>query len=314
MKGISANKSPLRTGVKNCILIVGPTAIGKTALAIQVAQYFSTEIISCDSRQCFKELNIAVAKPSVEELQLVKHHFISSQSIHEEMNASLFEGYALKKINQIFLSHDVAVMVGGTGLYAKAFCEGMDEVPAINLSVRQAIVTNYNNNGIEWLQEEIKKNDRQYFIQGEVQNPQRMMRALEVKMSTGKSIIEFQVKQKRTRGFNVIKIGLELPRKELIERINNRVDKMMADGLLDEVKNLLPHQHLNALQTVGYRELFSYLEKEISLQQAVEQIKINTRQYAKRQMTWFKKEAGVIWCKPQFDEVKNKIEGALKKN
>ncbi len=292
---------------KYCIVIAGPTAVGKTALAIKVAQHFSTEIISCDSRQCFKELNIAVAKPSAEELQLVKHHFISSHSIHEKMNASLFEGYALHKINQIFLLHDVAVMVGGTGLYAKAFCDGMDDVPAINPSVRHAIITNYNNNGIEWLQEQVKKNDQQYFIQGEVYNPQRMMRALEVKISTGKSIIEFQKKQKRERSFHIIKIGLEISRKELIERINNRVDKMLEEGLLEEVKDLLPHQHLNALQTVGYNELFSYLEGEIPLQQAVEQIKINTRQYAKRQMTWFKKDEVIKWCGVDLKNVLEQI-------
>lgn len=299
---------------KNCIVIVGPTAVGKTALAIQVAQKFSTQIISCDSRQCFKELDIAVAKPSVGELEMVKHYFISSHSIQEEMNASIFESIALKKINKIFQVYDIAVMVGGTGLYVKAFCNGIDEIPLINEVVRQSIITSYNNYGIEWLQKEIKKNDHLYFLQGEMQNPQRMMRALEVKLVTGKSIITFQTKQKKERDFNIIKIGVELPRNELIERINNRVDKMMDKGLLDEVKKLLPFRQLNALQTVGYRELFQYLDGTSSLEQAITQIKINTRQYAKRQMTWFKKEEGIIWCRPQFDEVKNKIDEALIKN
>jgi tRNA dimethylallyltransferase len=296
---------------KNCIIIVGPTAIGKTALSLQLAQHFSTEIISCDSRQCFKELDIAVAKPTAKELSLIKHHFISSHSIQEEMNASLFEGYALKKIKELFATKDLAVMVGGTGLYAKAFCEGMDEVPAINPSIRQIIVTNFNNNGIEWLQEQVKKKDHQFFIKGELYNPQRMMRALEVKMSTGRSIIDYQTKQKKQRDFNIIKIGLELPRQVLIERINHRVDKMLEAGLQDEVKNLWPYQHLNALQTVGYRELFMYLEKEISLEQAVEQIKVNTRQYAKRQMTWFKKDETIQWCQPDFEEIMGQIKNAL---
>ena len=199
---------PATAAKKTCIIIAGPTAVGKTAVAVQLARHFSTDIISCDSRQCFKELNIGVAKPSEEELGQVKHYFISSHSIHDEMNAAVFENYALEKINKIFLQHDIAVMVGGTGLYVKAFCDGMDEVPSILPAVKKTIVTNYNNNGIEWLQEQVKKNDGQYFKKGEIYNPQRMMRALEVKMSTGRSILEFQRKQKKKRNFNIIKIIL----------------------------------------------------------------------------------------------------------
>ena len=302
---------PAAAGKKTCIIIVGPTAVGKTAVAIQIAQHFSTAIISCDSRQCFKELNIGVAKPSEEELSLVQHYFISSHSVYDVINATVFETYALEKINKIFNHHNIAVMVGGTGLYVKAFCEGMDEVPSISPAIRQTIVTNYNNNGIEWLQEQVKKNDGQYFIKGEIYNPQRMMRALEVKMSTGRSIIEFQRKQKKKRDFNIIKIGLELPRPKLNERINRRVDIMMQDGLLEEVKMLLPFQELNALQTVGYRELFAYLDGEVSLDEAVTSIKINTRQYAKRQMTWFKKVGEIKWCSPLLDEVLQKIKIVL---
>jgi tRNA dimethylallyltransferase len=286
-----------------CIIIVGPTAVGKTAIAIQLAQHFSTQIISCDSRQCFKELNIGVAKPSAEELAAVKHHFINSHSIHDAVNAATFEQYALEKANGIFSKNKMAVMVGGTGLYVKTFCDGIDEVPAVDASVRTTIVTNYNNNGIEWLRDEVKKHDEKYFGIGEVFNPQRMMRALEVKMSTGKSILEFHSKKKKPRDFDIIKIGIELPRPELIERINKRVDIMVQDGLEKEVRSLLPYQHLNALQTVGYRELFNYFNREISLPQAVETIKINTRQYAKRQMTWFKKDEAIHWCNPAFDKV-----------
>jgi tRNA dimethylallyltransferase len=294
-------------GKKTCIIIAGPTAVGKTSVAIKLAQHFSTAIISCDSRQCFKELNTGVAKPTAEELNLVKHYFINSHTVYDTVNAAVFENYALEKVNLIFQQHDIAVMAGGTGLYIKAFCEGMDEVPQIPADVRQTIVTNYNNNGIEWLQEQVKKNDQQYFIKGELFNPHRMLRALEVKMSTGKSILDFQTKQKKKRDFNIIKIGLELPRLELNERINQRVEMMMQDGLLEEVKKLLPYQQLNALQTVGYRELFDYLDGNVLLDEAVTSIKINTRQYAKRQMTWFKKDAAIKWCNPLLDEVLQKI-------
>jgi len=286
-----------------CIIIVGPTAVGKTALSVQLAQHFNTAIISCDSRQCFKELNIGVAKPSAEELNAVKHYFINSHSIHEAVNAATFENYALEKVNEIFENNRVAVMVGGTGLYVKAFCDGMDEVPEVEDAVRQNIISNYNTNGIGWLQEQLQQNDPEYFLKGEVQNPQRMMRALEVKLSSGQSILDFQTKQKKERDFDIIKIGLELPRPELVERINKRVDIMMEEGLLDEVRSLLPYQQLNALQTVGYRELFSYFNDEMSLEKAVESIKTNTRQYAKRQMTWFKKDEQIKWCQPRFDEM-----------
>ncbi len=286
-----------------CIIIAGPTAVGKTALAIQLAQHFSTEVISCDSRQCFKELTIGTAKPADAELALVKHHFINSHSIQDTVNAAIFEQYALEKINNIFLQQPVAVMVGGTGLYIKAFCDGIDEVPEVDTAVRTAVIANYNNNGIEWLRQQVKQNDQEYFIKGEILNPQRMMRALEVKLSTGKSILDFHSKKKKPRDFNIIKIGLELPRAELVERINKRVDMMIEEGLAEEVKSLWPFQQLNALQTVGYRELFSYFENDLSFPQAVQAIKINTRQYAKRQMTWFKKDEAVQWQVPDYKKV-----------
>jgi tRNA dimethylallyltransferase len=296
---------------KNCILITGPTAVGKTALAIQVAQYFSTEIISCDSRQCFKELNIGVAKPTDAELALVYHHFINSHSIQQPVSAAVFEQYALEKINTIFAAYDIAVMVGGTGLYVKAFCEGMDEVPGIDPAIRQTIITNYNNNGIEWLKEQVKNQDKAYYSIGEILNPQRLMRALEVVQSTGKSLLAFHTNQKKKRDFKIIKIGLEIARPQLIERINKRVDDMMQDGLLEEVSSLLPFKSLNALQTVGYQEIFAHLQEKISLTEAIEQIKINTRQYAKRQITWFKKDEAVQWCSPDFEDVIAKVKKQL---
>jgi len=283
---------------KTCIVIVGPTAVGKTSLAVQTALHFQTEIISADSRQCFKELNIGVAKPSDEELQQVKHHFINSHSIKDEMNASVFEQYALQKINTIFKDHDVAVMVGGTGLYVKTFCHGIDEVPVIDEKIREKIIVDFEWEGLEWLQKEVEKNDPLFFAKGEIKNPHRLMRALEVKLSTGRSIVEFQTQQKKRRDFNIIKIGLELPKEQLHKKINSRVDAMMKAGLLEEVKKLVPFKKLNALQTVGYRELFGHLAGDLLLQDAVEIIKINTRQYAKRQMTWFKKDEEVKWCEP----------------
>ena len=293
---------------KTCIVIVGPTAVGKTSLAVQIALHFKTEIISADSRQCFKELNIGVAKPSAGELQQVKHHFISSHSIKEEMNTAVFEQYALDKANHIFKDHDVAVVVGGTGLYVKTFCQGIDEVPVVDEEIRKKINAAFDWEGLEWLQKEVEKYDPLYYAQGEIKNPHRLLRALEVKLSTGKSIIEFRTQQKKQRDFNIIKIGLELPKEQLHKNINGRVDAMMKAGLADEVKKLVPYKKLNALQTVGYRELFGYHTGDLLLEDAVEIIKINTRQYAKRQITWFKKDEEVMWCEPDFEKVMGLIE------
>ncbi len=283
---------------KTCVIIVGPTAVGKTSLAIDLAKHFNTQIISADSRQCYKELNIGVAKPSPEQLQLTKHYFINSHSIQDDVNAKVFEEYALRKADLIFIKKDVAVMVGGTGLYIKAFCEGMDEVPVIDPAIRDKIISNYKINGQHWLYAEVEKNDPLYFSKGEILNPQRMMRALEVKLSTGRSIIEFQLQKKQERDFAIIKIGLELPKEQVYQNINNRVDDMMDNGLLEEAKSLSPFKNLNALQTVGYKELFDHLDGNISLAQAIEQIKINTRHYARRQMTWFKKDKEIRWINP----------------
>ncbi|GAB2812639.1 tRNA (adenosine(37)-N6)-dimethylallyltransferase [Ferruginibacter profundus] len=285
---------------KTCIVVAGPTAVGKTAFAIQLAQQLHTSIISADSRQCFKELNIGVAKPSARELQSAPHYFINSHSIQEDVNAVVFEQYALQKIDEVFKQHDTAIMVGGTGLYIKAFCDGIDEVPVVDTAIRESIIAGYQQKGLLWLQEAIEKNDPVYFAQGEIKNPQRLMRALEVKLSSGKSILDFQTRQKKQRDFNIIKIGLELPREELVKNINQRVDAMMQEGLLEEVKNLEPYKNMNALQTVGYRELFDYFEGNLSLENAVERIKINTRQYAKRQMTWFKKDPQIKWLTPHL--------------
>lgn len=286
---------------------MGPTAVGKTALAIQIANHFNTQIISADSRQCFRETDIGVAKPSAHELQSVVHHFINSYSIFDTVNAGVFEKYALEKVKEIFTTHDLAVMVGGTGLYIKSFCQGIDEVPVIAPGIREDIKTNFTLYGLPWLQQQVMLHDPVYFETGEILNPQRLMRALEVKLGTRQSIISFQTQTKAARGFELIKIGLELPRPLLYERINTRVDEMIKQGLEEEAKKLRAWQHLNALQTVGYREMFDYFKNKTSLPEAIEAIKINTRHYAKRQMTWFKKDEGVYWCEPDYDTVMRQV-------
>ena len=286
-------------GKQNTVIIIaGPTAVGKTSLAIQLAQHFNTQIISADSRQCFTELNIGTAKPTLAQLSQVHHYFINSHSVHQQVNAAAFEHYALQSADAIFANNSVAVMVGGTGLYIKAFCEGLDEMPAIPAHIRKEITKQYEVDGISFLQNELQQHDPQYWQQAEQQNPQRLMRALEVLRATGSSILSYQNKTAVARPFNIIKMGLELPREILYDRINLRVDDMMNEGLLAEAQQLLPHQHLNSLQTVGYRELFDHLSGTSDLKKAVDLIKQNTRHYAKRQMTWFKKDEAITWFAP----------------
>lgn len=280
---------------KTVIIIVGPTASGKTALSLQLADEYKTAIISADSRQCFRELNIGVAKPPAEALQKIKHYFINSHSIHENVNAQLFEDYALNAVDEIFQDNDTAVMVGGTGMYIKAFCEGLDAIPNIDAAVREAIIQSYAQQGLSWLQAEVKQKDPVFWQQAEQQNPQRLMRALEVVNATGISITEFRKKEKKQRNFKIKKIGINLPKQQLHANINYRVDEMIKEGLVDEVKTLLPYKNLNALQTVGYKEIFDFLEGKSSLEEAIEKLKSNTRQYAKRQLTWFKRDKEIEW-------------------
>jgi tRNA dimethylallyltransferase len=280
---------------KTCIVVAGPTAVGKTDTAIELARHFNTSIISADSRQCYKELNIGVAKPDASQLNAVPHYFINSHSIVEEVNAATFEAYALNAADEIFKSSDYAIVVGGTGLYIKAFCEGMDEIPSIPPVIRQQIIQDYGQFGLGWLQEEVRVNDPRYYESGETNNPQRLMRALEVKRFTGASITSFQKASKKERSFQIIKTALELPRETLYYNINTRVDQMLNKGLLEEVKALLPYAHYNALQTVGYQEIFEYLQGKTSLDTAIDHIKKHTRHYAKRQLTWFKKDLSYQW-------------------
>jgi tRNA dimethylallyltransferase len=280
---------------KTVIIICGPTAVGKTAVAISIAKHFQTGIISADSRQCFKELKIGVARPSDEELKQIPHHFIASYSIKENINAAFFEQFALQKAEELLKTHDIIIMVGGTGLYIKAFCEGLDEIPPIDEAIRKNIIKDYELHGLPWLQEQVKIKDPEFYKVGEIQNPQRSMRALEVFESTGQSILSFRKNKKAERPFNIIKIGLELPKEELHANINSRVDKMIQDGLVEEVSSLKGYRDVNALQTVGYSEIFEHLDGKMSLETAIEEIKKNTRQYAKRQMTWFKKDKEINW-------------------
>lgn len=290
---------------KTCIIISGPTASGKTTAAIELAQHFNTEIISADSRQCFRELNIAVAKPTATELQTIPHHFINSHSIRQHITAADFEQYALQTASEIFKKNDVLIMAGGTGLYINAFVHGMDMIPAIDPLLRQEITNEYELHGFSWLLSQLKNEDPLFTEKGEMQNPRRMMRALEVMRSTGKSIITFQNNIQKERDFKIVQFGIEIEREELYHRINNRVEDMIKAGLTEEAKALYPERNLNALQTVGYREMFDYIDGITSLQKAVELIKQNTRQYAKRQLTWFKKSAGIKWIKAS--ELKNEV-------
>ena len=285
------------------IIIAGPTAVGKTSFAIALAKHYQTGIISADSRQCYQEMKIGVARPSAEELAAVKHFFIASHSVTDDLNAGSFEKYALAAADEIFQKSKIAVMVGGTGLYIKAFCDGIDPMPVVPEEIRKEVIDGYNNKGLIWLQKELQQKDPEFWNVAEQQNPQRLMRALEVLYATGQSIMIYRKEKKVNRPFNIIKIGLELPKEQLHAHINTRVDQMMGSGLLDEVKSLLPFRTYNALQTVGYRELFDHLDGNSSLEQAVINIKTNTRQYAKRQMTWFKKDAAIQWLPASQDNV-----------
>jgi tRNA dimethylallyltransferase len=288
---------------KTCIVIGGPTAVGKTSLAIRLAAHYRTQILSADSRQCFRELNIGVAKPSPAELDQVRHYFISSHSVTETVTAADFEQYGLQALAEIFQQSDVAVVVGGTGLYLKALLEGLDQIPQVPQEIREEVIKAYELYGIAWLQERLKQEDPLFYQTGEMQNPQRMMRALEVVRYTGQSIRSFQKKQRTGRAFQTVPIRLSLEKEKLFARIDQRVDQMVKAGLLDEVKSLVDFRQLNALQTVGYQEIFDHLDGKLSvMEEAAERIKSNTRKYAKRQETWFQKYLSNSSYAPEEEE------------
>lgn len=283
------------------ITIIGPTAIGKTALSITLAQHFGCDIISCDSRQFFKEMKIGTAVPSDEELAAATHHFIQNKSIFESYSVGDFEQEALAKLDELFQKNNIQIMVGGSGLYVEAVLKGFDDFPDIDNSVREIINTKFNALGIEFLQQKLQELDSEYYrkLQSEnpqtLQNPQRMKRFVEVCLGTGKPYSSFIGKRKNVRNFTPIIIGLEADREIMYDRINQRVDIMLNEGLLAEAQALYPNKQLNALQTVGYRELFDYFDGKTTLEFAIEQIKMNTRRFAKRQITWFKRTENVSW-------------------
>ena len=301
------------------ITIIGPTAIGKTSLSIALAQHFGCDIISCDSRQFFKEMNIGTAVPSAIELAAVQHHFIQNKSIFESYSVGDFEQEALAKLDELFQKNNIQIMVGGSGLYVDAVLKGFDDFPDIDTSVRETINTKFDSLGIEYLQEQLQELDSEYYqkLQTEnpqtLQNPQRMKRFVEVCLGTGKPYSSFIGKRKNVRNFTPIIIGLEADREKMYDRINQRIDIMLNEGLLAEAQSLYQNKHLNALQTVGYRELFDYFDEKTTLEFAIQQIKMNTRRFAKRQITWFKRTENVSWfnfstpIKIIISNIKNKI-------
>ncbi|MGO4877356.1 tRNA (adenosine(37)-N6)-dimethylallyltransferase MiaA [Pedobacter sp. AJM] len=301
------------SNLKTLISIVGPTAIGKTALAIELANHFQTEIISADSRQFYKEMEIGTAKPTQTELAAAKHHFINSHSVNQLFSTGDFEIEGLKVLDEIFKTHDLAIMVGGSGLYVNALINGLDEMPEIDLAVRDQLNNLFKTEGISPIREQLAKHDPEYYAKVDQQNPQRMIRGLEVFLSTGQKLSSMLSATKKERPFNIIKVGLNTERATLYNRINSRVDKMMHDGLVEEVKSLTEFRSYNALNTVGYSEIFDYLDQKLSIEEAVSNIKQNTRRFAKRQLTWFRRDEEIRWFEPNQQQVVIKyIESVMK--
>ncbi|AMC09987.1 tRNA dimethylallyltransferase [Lutibacter profundi] len=287
------------------ITIIGATAIGKTALSIKLAQYFNTEIISSDSRQFYKEMKIGTAVPTIKELTSVKHHFIQNRSIFDNYSVGQFEKDALKKLQNLFLKNNIVVMVGGSGLYTQAVIDGLDYFPEINPEIRLKLIKQLENGELNLLQNKLKELDIESYNIIEIENPHRLIRALEICIGTGKPYSSFKNKSKEKRNFIPIKIGLEADRELIYSRIDKRVDLMLQEGLLEEAKELYKYKNLNALQTVGYRELFNYFDGNFTLEFAIDEIKKNTRRFAKRQLTWNKKDTTIHWF--NFEENTSEI-------
>lgn len=278
------------------VVIAGATAIGKTSLSIALAKHFQSVILSADSRQCYQEMHIGTAKPDLEEQEGVPHYFIDSHSISETLTAVDYEEYALQHLTEIFKKHSIAIVVGGTGLYIQALLQGFDDMPVIDKKIEEEIFNLYDEKGMVWLQETLRTTDPEYEQAGlKMDNPHRMLRALVFKKSTGQSITHFRKGKNKERPFRSLLIALDMPREKLYDRINQRVGIMVENGLLEEAKSLFPLRGNKNLDTVGYREIFDYFDEKISLEEAIELIKRNTRRYAKRQITWFKKMDGVEW-------------------
>ena len=292
------------------VTIIGPTAIGKTDLAIKIAEFYKTEIVSADSRQFYRELNIGTAKPSSSELSKIKHHLINNKSIQEQYNINDFEKDAIESINSIFKKNKVAVLVGGSGLFINSVLYGLDEIPEIDENIRNSLYSDMDSLGIKVLQEKLKLLDPNSYDNIDIDNPRRLIRALEVTIGSGKPYSSFLKKTKKTRNFNIITIGLNQDRDVLYEKINTRVDNMIKDGLIDEAKGLYELKNLKTLNTIGYSEVFKYIDKIYSKDECINEIKKNTRRYAKRQLTWFKSIENVKWISPNYDlkDVLNHIE------
>ena len=283
---------------KTLIVITGPTAVGKTALCLDLAKHFGIPIINADSRQIYRELKIGTARPTEEQMQQVKHYFVGTLGLEDYYSASLFEQQVLELLSQLFQTHDYALMAGGSMMYIDAVCDGIDDIPTIDDETRALMKRRLAEEGLEQLCEDLKRLDPEYYEIVDRQNPRRVVHALEICTMTGQTYTSFRRREKRERPFRIIKIGLNREREELYDRINQRVDEMMANGLLEEVKAMYPKRSLNALNTVGYKELFDYLEGRWTLDEAVERIKGNTRRYARKQLTWYKKDEQIRWFHP----------------
>ena len=290
---------------KTLLLIVGPTGFGKTELSLRVAEHYACPILNCDSRQVFRGIPIGTAAPTTQELERIKHYFIATRDLEEDYNAGQYERDALALLNELFITHDIVVMTGGSMLYADAVCNGLDDLPTIPSSVRQQVQEAYRANGIDWLQSEVQRLDPDYWNIVDQHNPARLAHCIELCLTTGKTYSSLRTQTIRKRPFRIIKIGLQRPRAELYERINRRVEQMIADGLVEEAKAVYSKRNLNSLQTVGYRELFAHFNGDFDLQKAIELIQQNTRHYAKRQLTWFRRDPQIYWLNANDDYEKN---------
>jgi tRNA dimethylallyltransferase len=289
---------------KILLIVLGPTAIGKTALSIELAKLFNTDIISADSRQIYRELSIGTAIPNPQQLNTVKHHFIQSHSINDYYNVSNYETEVLAKLNLLFENKDIVIMTGGSMMYIDVICNGIDDLPTIDETIRKEIIDRYEESGIETIRRELKNIDPEYYDIVDLKNPKRIMHALEVFYMTGKKYSSFRSNTTKTRDFSIIKIGLDIDRNLLHQHINQRVDEMINNGLINEAQSLIPFRDKNSLNTVGYKELFDYFDGKTNLDEAIELIKRNTRRYARRQLTWFRRDKSIYWFSPlQQDEI-----------
>lgn len=307
MERSDTNAVSKKKNQKTVIIICGPTASGKTSLSIELAKKLNTFVISADSRQVFREMHIGTGRILREEMQGILHFLSGHKSITDEYHAGIFEEEALEVCEQVFSIKDTIVMCGGTGLYIRAFCEGLDDMVESNPEVRAALQEGFEKNGIEWLQQQVKEKDPLYYNKADIQNHQRLMRALEVMIQSGKPYSDYRTGEKRERDFRIVKFGIDPGRDELYEKINKRVDKMISKGLEEEARAMYPHRHLNALDSVGYTEWFEHFDGKMTRDETIEKIKQHTRNYAKRQMTWFKREEGLQWISPEKPEAALKI-------